>query len=346
LAEHDRAVLVPSEIDPSPPPAGGRVLALAGQSMGTAWSARVVVPAAAAATPAAAGELQAALQAELDAVVAQMSHWEPGSQLSVYNRAPAGTWHDLAPQFFDVMAYALTIADASAGAYDPAAGALVNLWGFGPAGRYDQAGFYAPAPDAIARVQAARAAARPQLDRAGRRLYQPGGAVLDLSSIAKGYGVDRLAQCLNGRGLRHYVVEVGGELRGAGVKPDGQPWWVEVEGVPDAGAGLTPPVVALHGLAIATSGDYWRYFQQPHGRRASHTLDPRSGAPIANDVASVTVLAPTCMAADAWSTTLTVLGPDGGLAFAAERALAARFLLRRGAGLAEVCSPAWSALLQ
>jgi thiamine biosynthesis lipoprotein len=272
-----------------------------------------------------------------------MSHWDERSLLSRYNRAPAGTWVDLPAQFLAVMDYALWAQDASGGAYDPAAGALVNLWGFGPARRYDHAGFYAPDDEAIARVQAQRANARVELDRAGHRLFQPGGALLDLSSIAKGHAVDRLALCLERHGLHHYLVEVGGELRGAGVKPDGHPWWVEIEGVPDGAA--PQAVVALHGLSIATSGDYRQYFQQGP-RRVSHTLDPRTGRPIANDVASVTVLAPTCMAADALSTVLTVLGPVEGLAFAERRALAARFLVRRAGALEEILSSAWKALLQ
>jgi thiamine biosynthesis lipoprotein len=328
----DHAVLIPLDLDPAAPPPGSRVHAAGGTSMGTTWSARV-----------AAGridDLRPALQAELDAIVAQMSHWDDDSLLSRYNRAPAGTWIDLPPQFFDVMDYALWAQDASGGAYDPAAGALVGLWGFGPRRRYDQAGFYAPDALAIARVQRAR----PTLDRAGRRLLQPGGAVLDLSSVAKGYAVDRLALCLERRGLLHYLVEVGGELRGAGVKPDGHPWWVEVEGVP-GGPDAARAVVALHGLSIATSGDYRQYFELDQ-RRVPHTLDPRTGRPIANDVASVTVLAPTCMAADALSTVLAVLGPVDGLAFAERRGLAARFLVRRAARLEEIASPAWEALLQ
>lgn len=303
--------------------------------MGTTWSVRI-----------AAGRIddpRPALQAELDATVAQMSHWEPDSLLSRYNRAPAGTWVDLPEQFFDVVDYALWAHMASGGAYDPAAGALVDLWGFGAARRYDHTGFYAPGDDAIDRVLDQRASARLSFDRDGRRLLQPGGVRLDLSSIAKGYAVDCLAQCLEQRGLHHYLVEVGGELRGAGVKPDGQPWWVEIEGVPDS---ATPQaVVALHGMSIATSGDYRQYFE--HGaRRVSHTLDPRTGRPVVNDVASVTVLAPTCMEADALSTVLTVLGPDVGLAFAEARALAARILVRRAGTLEEIVTPAWKALLQ
>ena len=331
----DRAVLIPLDLDPAMPPPGSRVHTFAGASMGTTWSARVAMSRS--------DDLRPALQAELDAVVAQMSHWDSGSLLSRYNRAPAGTWIALPAQFFDVMDYALWAMEASGGAYDPAAGALVDLWGFGPARRHDHAGFYAPDAQAVARAQAQRARARVELDRERRRLLQPGGAVLDLSSIAKGHAVDRLALCLESSGLHHYVVEVGGELRGAGVKPDGQPWWIEIEGVPDAAAAQA--VVALHGLAIATSGDYRQYFTQGR-RRVSHTLDPRTGRPIAHDVASVTVLAPTCTAADALSTVLTVLGPVDGLAFAARHALAARFLVRRAEALDEIRTPAWKALLQ
>jgi thiamine biosynthesis lipoprotein len=335
-----RAVLVPLEIDPALPPSGSRPHSVAGVSMGTGWSARMMLP------PGIDADFGTVLLGELDDIVAQMSHWEAGSLLSRYNGAPAGSWHPLPPQFFEVMDYALSVFEDTGGAYDPAAGALVELWGFGAVGRYDLAGFYAPARDAVAAVVAQRQSQQPRLDRVQRRLYQPGGAILDLSSVAKGYAVDRLALRLEALGVRHYLVEAGGELRGAGVKTDGQPWWVELEGVPDAiGAPIPQSVVALHGLAVATSGDYRRYFHHAQ-RRVSHTLDPRSGYPIANDLASVTVLAPTCMAADALSTALTVMGADAGLAYADGRGLAARFLLRRDGGLREVDTAAWQDLLQ
>ncbi len=334
-----RDVLVPHSIDLAMPPLGSRLHKVEGHSMGTGWSARMVVP------PGVSVDLDALLQRELDAIVVQMSHWNQDSLLSHYNRAPAGSWHPLPPEFFEVIDFALRVHEDSAGAYDPAAGSLVNLWGFGPSGRYSHAGFAAPAAAAIDAVLATRARATPQLDRAGRRLLQPGGALLDLSSTAKGYGVDRLALCLERLGVRHYLVEVGGELRGAGVKPGGDPWWVEIEGVPDAGQNPAQPLVALHGLAVATSGDYRSYFH--HGpRRISHTLDPRSGHPIANRVASTTVLASTCMAADALSTALTVMGVEQGLPFADARGIAARYLVRIDGGLTEHTSAAWRALLQ
>jgi thiamine biosynthesis lipoprotein len=324
-------VLVPLTIDPTPPRFGSVVREAGGLTMGTTWSAKAVHDAP-----------LPDLQAELDQVVAQMSHWEATSDLGRFNRAPAGTWHTLPAQFATVLDYALHVARDTGGAYDPCAGALVNLWGFGPERRFDQSGFTAPSKEAVAMVMAARHAV--QFDAATRQLYQPGGVQLDLSSVAKGFAVDQLARCLRMQGAEHYLVEVGGELRGAGVKPDGQPWWVALEGVPDAQA-VPGTIAALHGLSLATSGDYRRYFSYRQ-QRASHTLDPRTGYPIDNDVASVTVLHATCMAADALSTSLTVLGATAGLAFAEARGIAARFLLRRPGALAEVTTSAYRALLQ
>ncbi len=326
-----RRVLLPHHFSEHPAPAGGTIRDCSGASMGTTWSVRLV-----AAGP--CGHLQEGLQQQLDGVVAQMSHWFDDSSLCRFNRAPAGTWHSLPAEFFEVLAFAMKVSQQSGGAYDPCAGALVNLWGFGPTGRFDQPGFTAPTPDQAAALLAQQRARGVELDPVSRRARQPGGALLDLSAVAKGYGVDLLARYLEGQGVRHYLVEVGGELRGAGTKPDGQPWWValeQVDGADDGAAGVPGQMVlALHGLAVATSGDYRRFFQQG-GQRFSHTIDPRSGAPISNHLASVTVVHAECMAADAWSTALTVLGADAGLALAERLGLAARFVLRDGAGFSE-----------
>ncbi|WP_229427037.1 FAD:protein FMN transferase [Massilia atriviolacea] len=334
-----RRVLVPLAIAPALPPRASTLLDLGGSSMGTSWSARVMAP------PGAGPAVLESLQRQLDLVVAQMSHWDRDSNLSRFNSAPAGNWHRLPDAFFTVLSYALEVAEASGGAYDPCAGALVNAWGFGARQRYNEANFYAPLPAATQAIVARADRQRLQLDRASRRALQPGGVQIDLSSVAKGYAVDLLARCLEAQGLHHYLVEIGGELRGAGTKADGQPWWVALEGVPGAGDGAAPTTVALHGLAIATSGDYRRYFEHG-GRRASHTLDPRTGAPIRNDVASVTVLHAECMAADALSTALSVLGPEQGLALAERQNVAARFLLRHQGALREVVSTAYEELLQ
>ncbi|MBP1204188.1 thiamine biosynthesis lipoprotein [Duganella sp. 1411] len=324
-----RRVLLPHHISDDPAPAGGAIRDFAGRSMGTSWSVRLV-----AAPAEALDHLQYGLQQQLDAIVAEMSHWEADSDLGRFNRAEAGSWQALPPAFFDVLSFAMEVARDSGGAYDPCAGALVNLWGFGPYGRFDQPAFTPPSRDEIAVARTQLAAAGVRIEREGRKALQPGGAQLDLSAVAKGYGVDRLAYYLKTQGVGHYLVEVGGELRGAGVKPDGQPWWVALEEVPGTDAHESVPaplVLALHGLAVATSGDYRRYFELD-GRRYSHTIDPRSGMPIANNLASVTVVHGQCMAADAWSTALTVLGAEQGLALAERQGLAARFVARGADG--------------
>ena len=319
-----RRVLLPHVVSEEPAPAGGVIRDFGGRSMGTSWSVRLVC-----APDDACAHIAQGLQQQLDAVVAEMSHWEDDSDLGRFNRAGAGSWQQLPPAFFDVLAFALDVARESGRAYDPCAGALVNLWGFGPHGRFGEPDFM---PPPAAQISAALALQPALLDREGRRAWQPGGVQLDLSAVAKGYSVDRLAHFLKSQGYAHCLVEVGGELRGAGVKPDGQPWWVALEQV--GGAGAPQPdqlVLALHGLSVATSGDYRRYFELD-GRRYSHTIDPRNGMPIANDLASVTVVHPQCMAADAWSTALTVLGCEHGLRLAERQGLAARFVVRQPDG--------------
>lgn len=295
--------------------------------MGTSWSARIV------GAPAGA---QAGIEAVLARVIAQMSQWEPGSDLSQFNRGAPGMWRSLPPEFNVVLAAGLGVAEASGGAFDPAMGALAELWGFGAAGPTDAV------PDAARIAEALRLGGRNgiEYDPLLLRARRYGRAALDFSGIAKGYAVDAVAAHLRGLGLADWLVEIGGELRGSGIKPDGQPWWVDLEAVPGVAA---PPVrMALHGLAVATSGDYRRYFEVG-GRRYAHTLDPRTGMPLDNGVVSVSVLHGECMLADAWATALTVLGSEAGLALAEREGLAMRMVVRGGR---EILSPALVAMLE
>jgi thiamine biosynthesis lipoprotein len=329
-------VLVPQLAEPPARPIGGAVLALAGATMGTTWSIRLVAP-----PTADADALIAMAQRELDSVVRQMSPWEPLSDLSRYNRAAAGSWTALPPAFAQVLRCALDVAKQTDGAFDPTLGALVDLWGFGPRP------FSGAPPEAqdVAKVREAAGWRHVVLD--GDSLFQPGGLRLDLNGIAKGFAVDQVAAALDRAGARSYLVEVGGELRGTGAKPDGQPWWVELERPPAANDGLRT-LVALHGLSVATSGDYRRFFEHD-GRRYAHTLDPATAAPVANPTVSVTVLDKSCMRADAYATALTVMPPDAALAFATAHGLAAMILangpLGASGGLEERLSPALSAML-
>ena len=181
------------------------------------------------------------------------------------------------------------------------------------------------------------------LDRKRRRLLQTGGVYLDFSGIAKGYAVDLVARYLLDLGCPGYLVEIGGELRGLGTKPDGQPWWVALERPPSE-QNARPIVTALHGLAVATSGDYRRYFDHA-GRRYAHTIDTRTGEPVCHGLVSVTVLHAHCMVADALATVLMVLGEKTGMVFARERNLAALFICFRDGVFCESMSPAFAGML-
>ncbi len=314
-------------------PAAG-LATLGGETMGTRWSARVAVRAG---TDLHA--LHAQVQGALDEVVAQMSTWEPASDISRYRRAPAGSWQVLPEGFATVLEAALEVAAASGGAFDPTVAPLVELWGFGASASPPRV------PD-LARRDALRACTgwqRLKYRRASRELLQPGGLALDLSAIAKGHGADLAASRLRAAGVNAALVEVGGEIRAYGRKPDGSPWQVLVESEPDLEAALEdlpPRVLALDDAAVATSGDRWHRFEQD-GVRYSHTFDPRSGAPVRHAPAAVTVVAADAMHADAWATALTVMGAAEGLRFAESHGLAARFVTGEAGAARESMSTAF-----
>jgi len=314
------------------------IAALGGHTMGTTWSVKLV-----AARDRDLHALHAGIQAQLDRVVAQMSTWEPASDISRYNRAAAGSWQVLPDDFWRVLRAAQTVAERSEGAFDPTVGPLVALWGFGAAAARQRR------PDAtqLAEVAARCGWQRLQMDARAQAVLQPGGLQLDLSAIAKGHGVDLVSDWLRGQGIDAALVEVGGELHGRGRKPDGQPWRVLVESAPeeDAGADHPPRVLALDDLAVATSGDRWHRYEHD-GVSYSHTLDPRRHAPVTAAAAAVTVIHREAMLADAWATALTVMGADEGLAFADRHGLAARFVQRGDGGPVETLSQGFRQHLQ
>jgi thiamine biosynthesis lipoprotein len=285
--------------------------------MGTRWSAQIVDG---------HGDCHDVIQAVLDRMIAQMSNWEAQSDISRFNRTPPGEWMTLPADMLAVLQIGLEIARISDGAFDPAIGRAVDHWGFGPA-----AGAAGHMPDPWRAIE---------ID--GDRARRTRNVALDFSGIAKGFAVDAVADALKDAGASDFLIEIGGELRGEGVKPDMHPWWVDVEAPP----GLSLPTlrVALCGLSVATSGDY-RRFRMHEGRRLSHSIDPRTGAPIANDVASVTVLHESAMLADAWATAITVLGPDKGMALATRQGLAVMMIRREGAGGREYVTPGLAAML-
>ena len=304
--------------------------------MGTSWSALLVLP-----RGMDVGALRRGIEEVLADIVAQMSPWEPDSHLSRFNRGGAGTWFQLPERMLKVLSAALEWAERTGGAYDPTIGASVNLWGFGPV----RPNHTVPDAHAIATARARTDWSRVKIE--GGRALQTGGVQLDLCAIAKGFAVDEVATFLLRAGVTNFLVEIGGELRGEGVKPDGSPWWVEFE-APRAALALPVTIpetlIALSGASVATSGDEQRCFESG-GRRYGHTLDPRTGAPLDHDLISVTVVDPSCMTADVLATALLVLGPKMGPDFASAHRLAARFVAFDGRYLAETLSPALKAML-
>ena len=329
-----RRVIVPLDVPALMPARAARdakMVSLSGETMGTTWSVKCVLS-----RQMSVESLRAGIQVPLDSVIAQMSTWIESSDISCFNHASANSWHKLPQDFGFVLAYALSLAEETGGAYDPASGALVGLWGFGPASRPRSV----PALDEISGARSCCGWRHIKRDKT-RGVFQPGGVELDLSSIAKGFAVDKVSASLHARGLHDHLVEIGGELSGQGIKPDGGPWWVALESFPskaDGAKGAHDAVVALHGLAVATSGDHVRFFEQG-GERFSHTIDPRSGYPVTHALTSVTVIHSSCMKADALATALFVLGPEAGFDFAAHHSVAARFVSRVDDGYAERMTP-------
>ena len=299
----------------SPPP--NPAWNLDGEAFGTRWTVRIRGP------EADAESVRAAIEAELDVVDRSMSNWRSDSELSRLNAAESTDPVPISDPLALVLETALRVHEESGGAFDITVGPLLRLFGFGPDGDPEPA---APAPEefdaTLARVgsrllSVERSDGRPALHR------RVPGVELDLSGIAKGYAVDRISDVLTQRGFTEHLVEIGGEIRTRGR------WTL---GVQDPSTGLATRVhrsLPVRDLAMATSGGY-RDFRPAadagDDRYWTHILDPRRGRPVERRAGSVTVLAPSCLEADAWATALYVLGPNEGVELAEATGLAALFL--------------------
>lgn len=285
-------------------------------------------------------EVALIIKSELDDIEAKMSTYRSDSELSLFNALPVESQYTLSQSTFEVLTEALYLSDISEGAFDVTVGPLVNLWGFGPGQKDDAVPDKADLAEAFTRVGYAKL----QLNSSTRQLKKTGKVFVDLSSIAKGYAVDRVIETLGKRGISSALVEVGGEIRSSGVKPDGSDWRIAIE-TPLAGERSIQRIISVTDIAMATSGDYRNYFEVD-GRRFSHTIDPNTGYPIDHSLASVTVLAKSCMKADGLATTLMVLGPIKGLAFAENYNLSAFFIIKTPAGFEEVASQAFNQFIK
>lgn len=304
-----------------------QVTELSGTTMGTGYSIQVVD------LPDEPGPrwLRERIEAELELVNDLMSTYRDDSELSRFNRSRSTDWFAVSPGLAVLVREAILTSEVSGGAFDTTVGPLVNLWGFGPETGPDRVPSDAKIAQARARVGYRKLSVRvepPAVRKAEPDLY------LDLSAIAKGYGVDRIAKLLDDAGIANYLVEIGGELRSRGHNGRGQTWRIAVER-PDPGIREVHRVIKLRGGAMATSGDYRNFFERD-GKHYSHTIDPRTGHPVTHGLASVTVLAPEAARADALATAFLVLGPGPGFDLAESLQVAALFILRSPDGYSEL----------
>jgi len=301
-------------------------IALQGDALGTTYTVKVVDDQ----TPALATrrlDLDAAVRGALELVDTLMSTYQADSEVSTFNRADAGVPVPISPPTVEVVSLALQVSRQSGGAFDITVGPLVDAWGFGPRRHHDP-----PAPELVRAIEEHVGFHLLSLDPAAGTLTKSvDGVEIDLSAIAKGYAVDRVAAALEDAGADRYMVEVGGEIRARGSNRQGEPWRLAVERPTTTASRTVQRILPLSDGALATSGDY-RNFYEIDGRRYSHTLDPRTGAPVTHSLASVSVLAPDCAAADAWATAFMVLGPEAGHTLAEARNIAALFLVYNAEG--------------
>lgn len=313
---------------------GPPVIELAGRTMGTTYSVKVVdhdgrVDAA---------KLKLAVDAALADTNAALSNWDSNSDVSRFSEAQTTQPLAVSQPLYDVARAAEDIREASKGRFNVALGPLIEAWGFGATGT-------TTTTPSAAQIEAAML----QTGHGGAMTFGEGtlqkahaAQGLFLSAIGKGYGVDRVADAIFALSAQDFMVEIGGDLYATGRNQDGQPWRIGIETPDNAVAGLQG-VAGLKGHGMATSGDYRNYFEFD-GQRYSHILDAETGHPVTHQTASATVVTDDAMAADAWATAMLVLGSVNGMEIAETEGLAVLFVDREGDGFVTHTSSRFAAV--
>lgn len=278
---------------------------LKGATMGTAYHIKVVsepdkIP----------RNLQAMIDQRLEQINASMSTYRLDSEISRFNRLQSTeTKFEVSSDFLAVMLAADAVYRLTDGAWDATVNPLVDLWGFGPSGPVKKV----PSSQAIA--DALKNVGFDQIEVSAKgyvKKHRP-NVTIDLASIAKGFGVDQVAQVIEAAGFKNYLVEIGGEVYAAGRRPDGMKWRVGINQPRKTAAfNAVYKAVELEDQAMATSGDY-RNYEVIDGRAYSHIINPASGYPVDSGVVSTSVVAPNCTLADGLATALMVMAPDKGI---------------------------------
>ncbi len=308
---------------------------LSGSTMGTTYNVELVAP-----DDGIAGEsLESQIAANLSGIDALTSTWRADSELAVFNANSSTDWITVSAELCIAIEHALEISRLSDGAFDVTIGPLVNLWGFGPDGDTSE-----PPDDALIEETMAYVGYEGLQTRCGEPAMRKrhGDMYVDLSGWAKGHAVDKVAELLDEYGVRDYLVEIGGELRVRGHNAEGRKWAIAVE-APSTTTRRPHSVLRVTDTSVATSGDYRNYFDHD-GQRYSHTIDARTGRPVAHDLAAVTVVSESAAWADAMATALLVLGPESGLALAENLGIAGYFLVRNKTGIEELTTTSFELL--
>jgi thiamine biosynthesis lipoprotein len=293
-----------------------------GKTMGTTYNIKVV------------GEnidtvkLKQGIDEKLKQLNQEMSTYINDSELSTFNQSTSLESISVSPGLARVVKEAIRLGKLSEGALDVTVGPLVNLWGFGPEYRPETV----PSNELLAQTKA-----RVGLDKL---VFEQGmlsksipDLYVDLSTIAKGYGVDLVAEFIEANGINNYLVEIGGEMRLKGFKHTGELWHVAIE-KPLSNERAVHQIIIPKDNAVATSGDYRIYFEAD-GQRFSHIIDPKTGKPIHHKLVSVTVIHPSSMTADGLSTAMMVMGEEKALAFAEANGLAVYIIAKTEHGFVE-----------
>jgi thiamine biosynthesis lipoprotein len=294
-----------------------RVISLFGRTMGTTYSIKYVPPSQKGFVS--TDSIKSNVDELLQNLNQEMSTYRVDSDLSKINKSFDAGWISLPSRLFRVLKAAERVHKVSGGAFDMTVGPLINLWGFGPHGERK-----IPKEAVLSQIKKKVGHRLVELDLEAQRLKKENGVYIDLSAIAKGFGVDEVGRLLFSLGIKNYLVEIGGEIKTKGNKL-GLPWRLAIE-APSKEERMIKKIVEVKDIAVATSGNYRNYFKSK-GKYFSHTIDPRTGRPVEHRLASVTVFYPdSCMLADAYATALMVMGPEKGPQFAEKQGLLAYFV--------------------
>ena len=303
---------------------------LSGPTMGTTYNIKYIV-AEGQPTP---DVVQKEVDRLLEQVNDQMSTYRTDSELSLFNQSESSQPFEVSPQTATVVKEAIRLNNLTLGALDVTVGPLVNLWGFGPEARPE----VVPSDNELEKRKAETGIEHLSvngntLSKDIPKLY------VDLSTIAKGWGVDVVADYIESQGILNYMVEVGGEMRLKGLNREGVKWRIAIE-KPTVDERAIQEIIEPGDMAIATSGDYRNYFEK-EGVRYSHIINPQTGKPINHKVVSVTVLDKSSMTADGLATGLMVLGEDKGMKVANDNNIPVFMIVKSSDGFIELASDAY-----